>query len=208
VSRRLLTVAALLLLTAPVWAQGPANRAGTERNTATRLKGGLEGTGVVQYDPGSPADSFHKNGPNYSGGYYGNIFDTRNGVPLSPGTITGVSWYQGNLGNYPTSALIDFGPPNGSITTQLALFGPVPLTFNAIGAAVPANGPKFVGLALGFDAFGSVGARSASTNGQGFHAVQRNWPGSTGTALPGENIMIRIAGTVIVPVELMEFDVE
>jgi hypothetical protein len=197
-----------MLLTAPVWAQGPDNKAGTNRNPATRLKGGLEGTGVVQYDPGLPVDSFHKNGPTFTGGYYGNIFDTRNGVPLSPGTITGVSWYQGGLGNYGTRGLVDFGPPNGTITTQLSLTPPAPSTFNAIGAAVPANGPKFVGLALGFDAFGSVGARSASTNGQGFHAVQRNWYGNTGTALPGENIMIRISGTIIVPVELMEFDVE
>ncbi len=204
--REALVAVALLLSTSAAWAQRPTNKAGKERNIAVRVDG-LEGTGVVQYDPGAPADSFHLNGPAYTEGYYGNLFDTRNGVPLSPGTITGVSWYQGAETGY-GYGLVDFGPAGGTITTQLALTSPVPLAFNAITAAVAFPGTKWVGLALGFDAFGSVGARSASTNSQAFHARQRNWYGDTSNSMPGQNIMLRVSGTLIVPVELMEFDVD
>jgi hypothetical protein len=69
--------------------------------------------------------------------------------------------------------------------------------------------PGFLGGVFVSSAFGSsadsVGGRQASTNGQGFHAT--GWLGGGGT-FPNTNAMVRVTGSVSVPVELQTFDVE
>ncbi len=172
----------------------------------TLRRGPLEGTGVVRYDPGAPADDFYRNGPSYDAGYYGNVFATQNGQNLSSGTITGVSWYQGALGLY-DDALVVFGRAYGTMSTGITVLDPQPYAFNAVSVSVPFEIPKFVGLALGFDAFGSVGGRSATTNGQGFHGRQRAWYNTNGNPVTGVNLMVRISGNMVIPVELIEFEV-
>ncbi len=169
-----------------------------------------EGTGTVQYDPGAPADGFPVG--SFSFNYFGNRFDTRNGVPLSPGTVTGVSFYAGNPGTlYPTHIAV-FGRLGATLSNYAFVTGVAPLTFNAFPVSLSFNSTLFAGILArtygNGGVFGSVGARSASTNGQGFHGVQRAFYPATTSSLTGTNIMLRLSGTLIVPVELQEFDVE
>ena len=171
-----------------------------------------EGVGTVQYDPGAPADGFlvGASGSNYDD-YFGNLFDTRNGAPLSPGTITGVSWYQGAIGS-PYAVVVN-GAPGATLTYFFVTGVSTSNTFFNVPAAIAAPSPRIVGLGLynsfyGAEYFGSMGLRSASTNNMGFHGIQRSFfPGDTNT-LPGQNAMFRVSGTIIVPVELMEFDID
>ena len=76
--------------------------------------------------------------------------------------------------------------------------------------SVPVLG-SFVGGAFAFSpnsSFGSLGLRSATTNAQGFHGIQRNFVGNVSNTLPCRNVMFRVSGNVIIPVELLEFEVE
>jgi len=198
---------ALLVVGTSTAQKNLSGQLGDNRVRATSVSIDPEGTGSVIYDPGTPADTFltGSNGSYPFANYFGNLFDTQNGNPLSPGTITAVSWYQGAAPG--TFVFVDFANATGSITTQLSATGIAANAFNAITASVSAPGPKFVGVAMYQASFGSVGARSASTNGQGFHGVQRGFYPYTNT-LTGQNVMVRVAGTIVVPVELMEFDVE
>ncbi|MCZ6506625.1 MAG: hypothetical protein O7A04_01060, partial [Acidobacteria bacterium] len=84
----------------------------------------------------------------------------------------------------------------------------LPSTFNSLPVSVPVTGAFFGGLAAQAGLFASVGMRSASTNGQGFHGRQRSFGGVVSNTLPGQNIMFRVSGDIIVPVELLEFEVE
>ncbi|MCZ6507450.1 MAG: hypothetical protein O7A04_05305, partial [Acidobacteria bacterium] len=136
----------------------------------------------------------------------GKTFDTRNGNPLSPGSISGVSWYQGAVTG--SIGVVAYGSP-GATLGFILVSGVAPYAFNAASAAIPvATGAQFVGLALYGGVFGSVGMRSASTNGQGFHGHVRNFFGGGYVVLSGQNAMVRVSGSVIVPVELMEFELE
>ncbi len=169
-----------------------------------------EGVGTVQYDPGAPADDFGlTNVFNYNY-WYGNNFDTRNGQPLSPGTITNISWYQGGVGL--NIAYLLGAPIGGPFTFISPVLVYTSNTFFNIPANIAAPSPRFVGVAgityNQVNYFGSVGLRSASTNNQGFHGTQRAFTTGFTGSLPGQNAMVRVSGTIIVPVELMEFDVE
>jgi hypothetical protein len=66
----------------------------------------------------------------------------------------------------------------------------------------------FAGFAVGNGSFGNIGLRSATTNGQIFHGVQRGFSPASSVPLAGQNAMVRIAGNVVIPVELLEFEVE
>jgi len=162
-----------------------------------------DGTGTVRYDPGVPADAM-LNAPTTYG--FGNLFDTRSGSPLSfPGTVTFVSWYHGTL---PTAAVFIF-PPGGTTFGLAYSAGPAPpLTFVGINVALSVPGAFVGGLFVYSGSFASVGVRSATTNAQGFHGVQRLFNGGVSNTLPGQNVMIRVSGNVIIPVELLEFEVE
>ncbi len=209
----------LLLLTTTVAsgvAAQPLTVADEERIDEAERKGALLalGTGAVRYDPGAPADALLTGGgPGLYTDYFGNVFDTRNGAPLSPGTITRVSWYAGNAGTYAASTqIVAFGPPSGSISTYGLISGVAPLAFNSVTAALPFSGSIFGAiLARTYGqggVFGSVGARSASTGSQGFHGVLKSFYAGNTSVLPGQNVMIRVSGTLVVPVELMEFELQ
>jgi hypothetical protein len=181
---------------------------------AHQVSGQRQGVGTVQYDPGAPADAFGL--APYPLNYFGNRFDTSNGNPLSfPGTVTGVSWYQGLLGYYGPIAIAIAGPPATSLSLTAVATSVAPNAFNSVGVSWPFGGAFIAGLvnpaspaggAGGY--FGSLGLRSASTNAQGFHGIQRNWSGAVSNALPGQNAMVRVSGNVVIPVELLEFEVE
>ncbi len=184
------------------------------RVPARQVSGVPEGTGTVQYDPGAPADGFLI--AQLPTDYFGNRFDTRNGSPLSfPGTLTRVSWYQATLGTLGPLAIGDLAPLGGPLSLQFTATGIVPNAFNSISVAWPVGGPFFVGMLARVYAggppngpFGSVGLRSASTNAQGFHGIQRSFNGAVSNTLPGQNVMVRVSGDIIIPVELLEFEVE
>lgn len=173
------------------------------------------GAGIVVYDPGAPADSvLGQQGPSAT---VGNRFSSRNGNPLSPGSFYFASAYMANatLGG---GLFVLWGPPTGG-------GGAPAIASFTIGTIAPTGTfgvtvtPIFVGsdflagvyVNSGQPSRGQVGLRSASTNGQGFHGMQISFGGGAGAnyaSLGGQNAMVRAAGTFIVPVELMEFDVE
>lgn len=177
-----------------------------------RSPGAELGTGTVQYEPGTPADAL-LSGTGFNNNYFGNFFDTRNGSPLSPGTVTLLSWYQGAVGTANIGFGI-FGPATGGATTYVVIASPAPYAFNAAVVNWPAPGPFFAGMLEVTQQtccinVGNGGARSTSYNGQGFHGQQRGFVNSPSTViLPGQNMMARATGSIIIPVELLEFEVE
>ncbi|MEZ5330549.1 MAG: hypothetical protein R2991_00540 [Thermoanaerobaculia bacterium] len=170
--------------------------------------GGIEGTGVVQYDPAGPADSFAGVVPNL----VGNVFDTRAGAPLDTGNVSQMAFYHGGSdATFPYVGVIELSPFN--VITVPAFSGLVPFSFNTvpITGAPSVSPPFFAGVVMGntFASSGdSVGMRSASTLGQGFHAGSLPY-GGPNIPLAGRNAMVRVAGSVwVMPVELMDFDIQ
>lgn len=176
---------------------------------------GLPGVvGTVQYEPGAPADLFRTavNGNEI----IANLFDSASGTSLQAGTVTAASFYPGAVtGAY--AIISAFGPPTGGGGAPgLAIYyvsGANPFNFNAFNLNLGV-GPTFVlGQYVGsFDGPDSAGLRNATYNGQGFHGAQLNFISAglaTGfTLLPEENSMIRASGDILIPVELMNFEVE
>ncbi len=194
------------------WAQGPASRSWKEpRNTVARSRGASLGTGTVQYDPGAPADALVTGTPGTNDNYFGNLFDTRSGSPLVPGTVTQISWYQGRVGAS-NIGLPVFGPATGAPNVYLFVGSPVAYGFNAVAVSWAASGPFFAGVAeisqeTGYADIGNGGVRSATYNSQGFHGQQRGFFGGT-AILSGQNVMARVSGSIIIPAELLEFEVD
>lgn len=173
------------------------------------------GSGIVVYDPGAPADALlGQNGPSIT---IGNRFSSRNGSPLSPGSVYFLSFYLANatLGG---GLAVLWGPPTGG-------GGAPSIASFTIGTIPPTgtNGVSFTPIFVGSDFLagiylnsgqpsrGQMGLRSASANGQGFHGMQISFGGGGGAnyaSLAGQNAMMRAAGTFIIPVELIEFEVE
>lgn len=199
---------------------GPAATAPVERGDlgskafAKPLKFAGEVVGTIQYDPGVPADTFRTDtGPGNQ--IVANQFDSAEGSPLlATGTLSRVTFYpQVQDGNAILSIL---GPVQGTVAQVLAtvqISGVVNGTFNQVSAlGIPVGSSFLVGQYLGtFNGPDSVGMRSASYAGQGFHGAQLNFAGSVATnftTLPGQNTMIRANGNILVPVELMSFEVE
>ena len=76
----------------------------------------------------------------------------------------------------------------------------------AVGADFMAG--QYVGS---FDGPDQAGLRAASVAGQGFHAHQMNFVGTIATGvvpLPGQNSMFRATGNILMPVELMDFQIQ
>ncbi len=169
---------------------------------ARQVSGKPEGTGTVQYDPGGPPDALLSNA---SATYlFGNLFNSQSGSPLNSGTITGLSWYQGAL----PSAVPVLAPFSASPIFAVLAVGTAS-TFNSINVSVAVPGSFFGGVAAPTGtAFASVGMRSASTNGQGFHGLQRDFYGGVILPMPTTNVMFRVSGNIIIPVELLEFEVD
>jgi hypothetical protein len=186
--------------------------AGTRVPNKKAVVVGPPSQGTVAYDPGPPQDFFRTyDGTNRS---VGNVFNTRNGNPLLPGPLSFVTVYPIAVGGDVIVSV--FGAPVGSNAPLLQFVtgtGVASNTFNAVPVS-PSVGSSFLaGQYLGTFGSGpdSIGIRSASFNGMGFHAMQINFAGATsGTGfqtIQGQNAMVRASG-VVVPVELMNFKVE
>lgn len=204
--------AALLLAGTTAWAVSqyldplPDQRSGPTPNAVQG--GGIEGTGVVQYDPAGPADSF----AGVIGRIVGNVFDTRMGQPLETGNVSQMAFYHGGSdATFPYVGVVELSP--FSVITTPSFSGVVPFTFNTVPiTGAPSVSPPFFAGMLVSNAFtssgDSVGMRSASTGGQGFHAGSLPFGGPV-IDLAGRNAMVRVAGSIwVVPVELMDFDVQ
>jgi hypothetical protein len=159
------------------------------------------GVGTVQYDPGAPPDSIATGGALI---LYGNQFNSRNGSPLSSGTVTRISWY---AGPGVTFSPVWFAPGGGNATWLGCCFSIASNTFNSVSLTLAVPNSFFVGIHAG-QGLGQPGMRSASTNGQGFHALNRNPTVGSTIILSIQNVMVRVSGDVIIPVELLEFEVE
>lgn len=175
-----------------------------------------QGIGVIQYDPGSPAGVRFANAPNV---FIGNLFDTQSGAPLSPGTLYAISWYHGPATGkgYASFMIVPStaaSPILGSLqnvqtyATNVASFSPisvVPPFFVGIAAGAPKAGAR------GQSSFTQIGYATLSTNSQGFHGSQRTFSGGgPGARAPitSQNLLVRATGSVAIPVELLEFEVE
>lgn len=174
--------------------------------------------GTITYDSGFPTTAFG------GGELVGNHFDTHTGIPVcNPGTISTIQ------------ALVVPGPANTTSSAGFVILGPQTTTMTMGGAAAlfstftAATGVidsiSFAGLGVtytGSDFFVLLGdfansyvpvVGTGSTLGQGHHAVV----GYTGMAFPNItrtfdfgnvfNSFVRARG-VIVPVELMKFEVD
>ena len=179
---------------------------------AQRPSSAPEGTGTIQYDPGAPNDTILAS--TVPSRVFGNIFNSRSGSPLSPGTVTQVSFYAANTGGNMTSAIVRIAPLGGAPFTTLAVTSPAIDAFNAVPVSVAVGPSFFVGVDGLRSATGGgfsgvpVGGRSASYAGQGFHGVRRTPGGVPSVTLSGINAMVRASGNIVIPVELLEFEIE
>jgi hypothetical protein len=212
-SKRLILIVVALFVAAAVVVAQPNKRTGGHSKKVTASKGLPGVVGTVQYEPGAPADLFRSGSSNE---IYANLFNSGNGTALQAGTVSAASFYPGNVtGVY--AVISAFGAPTGGGGAPgLAIYyvsGVAPFTFNNISMNLGV-GPTFVlGQYAGlFDGPDSAGMRNATYNGQGFHGAQLNFLSAglaTGfTLLPEENAMIRASGDILIPVELMNFEVE
>ncbi len=205
----------LLLIgsTLTLLAQHPREGKGT-KITAKQQSQHVKDFGTVAYDPGAPQDSFRGfSGTNQS---VGNIFSSANGSPLQTGTVTAVTVFPIAVGSDVIVTL--YGPPTGGGNAAnlgfFTVFGMVNSTFNVANLTVPV-GPTFLaGIYIGTFGSGpdSIGMRSVSANGQGFHAMQVDFGNSTSasnfTLISGQNAMVRASGDILTPVELLNFSLE
>ena len=206
----LLTVSAAASAQEPMkrWEQG--ERLGSPVPGLERLER-LEGTGIIQYDPGSP-DGTRTAGQGFT--FLGNLFDTRNGSPLSPGTITQIQWYNGNAGAKGSDDMFlgIFPDGGGNVTDFIDSVDSFAFNTYALSVGPLGGSPVFVGFYAGVGPTEgppvSIGYASGSYNGQGFHGSQRTFSGVVGSSIPSQNMVIRITGSLVVPVELLEFDLD
>ena len=168
--------------------------------------GSTRGTATIQYDAGTP-DIPNGGSP---GPLVGNLFNSQNGSPLNAGTVYAATVI---FGSAPYANRLRFFGPLGGGTTAPYLGGvPTPPTgrFTFPPIAVPSS--FLAGVSPNLASFLMMDTDSIS--GQGFHARywDRNNPSGRATQVqlyPGVNAMIRVSGDIaVVPVELMEFDVE
>lgn len=197
-----------------------AQAAGMRVIRADRTAPAPEGTGVIRYDPGSPTGIRFADG-----GYYflGNNFDSQSGTPLSLGTISGFSWYQGPVSGKGGLASFIVVPSTGASPIGGTVSGVSTYATNAVvfSGPISVQPPFFVGVFAAQpqaaeeggrgSSFNQIGFNTQSTNSQAFHASQRTFSGGgQGTRAPiaNQNISLRVSGNVAIPVELLEFEIE
>jgi hypothetical protein len=145
-----------------------------------------------------------------NGNIVGNVFDIGGAGPLSTGSVTQMAFYiGGGDATFPYAAIVELSP--FALITLPGFTGIVPFTFNTVPIGVPTVDIPFMGGVLVSSFFtssaDSVGMRSASTRGLGYHAGSLPYGGPV-ISLGNRNAMVRVGGSIWVPVELMSVDVE
>lgn len=184
--------------------------------------------GRLRYDTGVPADLFSTNGGN-TDQTVGNRFtaDELTNTTLTMLTITAVSLYGRSVG---TADPFDpgfsfFEAPVGTTAATIGYRGAatnfprmslVPVGIGAVTVPQTFLAAMYQGTFAGSDEIGMVTDSRIANNGTsttplGFHAFQMDFNSGAGsgyTPIAGQNAMLRVLGTAILPVELMTFEIE
>ncbi len=174
------------------------------------LDKGPLGTATIQYDPGE-ADTVNAGIP---GPLVGNLFNSQYGEPLASGTM-----YQASAWipvNYPVRFAV-FGPPTAAGSAP-RIGSAVVNTYDTVARVTfspPLSVPGSFLVGVRPNLAQGLSMATRSTHGQGFHGhywdeTVKGMGDATGIqALPGQNAVLRVRGNVaVVPVELLEFDLE
>lgn len=172
--------------------------------------------GTIVYDTGTVSGFVAA-----SGWTVGNHFDTAAGSPvLAPGTVTRFTYFVLSLGGYANGYLTVYdNPTTGGAAPMLTWTSLTPLvgSWNTVTLSVNYTGPAFLAglynwVTATTTANGETcGLDSGAVGGQGYHAMAINWGSPSGsgfTTLGSYNALLRASGNILVPVELMEFEVE
>ncbi len=185
--------------------------------------------GRLRYDTGAPADLISTNGGN-TDQTVGNRFTATEltNTTLTMFTVTGISMYahSGTGTNDPFDPGFSFfNPPVGTTAATIGYRGAATNfpadSFAPVGIAsitVPRTflAGMYQGTFAGSDEIGMVTDSRVANNGTsttplGFHAFQMDFNSGVATgyaAIAGQNAMLRVLGSQILPVELMEFTAE
>jgi hypothetical protein len=212
-------VAVGLILTS---ASGPwvdaAERPGSASRTARAriVPSAPQLIGTVTYDTAVNV-GFHPDSPSAGQNrVVGNRFDSALGGPLLPtGMVSFLTVFPANNGPQTVSIAL---PPSSMATAMVLDFVTAPLVagaFNSVPFAPAVTvGPDFLGLFLGTfgtaHGMGLLGMSDMATMGQGYHAVQAFYAAGMLNMIevvPNRNAMLRATGDILVPVELMDFQI-
>ena len=170
--------------------------------------------GTIQYDDGIVTAA-----PVVTSNAYGNRFDTAKdagGTPLgiaSNGSITKMSFFivsGAGTDNVFISLFDQLSGTSGNLLTSLSVplsAGSGALNVHTFGAPINYSGNTFL-AGVWYVAGDTVGLGGGTRNSQGHHGMHINDIVVTGfTPLPNLNALVRVAGDVL-PVELMNFEIE
>jgi hypothetical protein len=171
--------------------------------------------GTVTYDTGVNAGFHPDSASPGQNRVVGNRFNSALGEPLlMTGMVSFLTVFPANTGPQSVSLVT---PPTTMGTAMVLDFVTAPLIagqFNSVPFPAVAVGPDFLGMFLGTfgtaHAAGLLGMSDMATMGQGYHAVQAFYLAQMVTSIevvPNRNAMLRATGDILVPVELMEFEV-
>lgn len=187
---------------------GPKAKAVKGRVQAKRASDAPHVVGTVTYDTGTNNAGFSSG----AGTNVGNHFNSALGGPLlMTGNVASLSIFPAGTGGYVTV----FGPPNTMGTAanlgSFQFLGAAPAAFNVVALPGIPVGPDFLAGLWQNGSQVAVGMDNMTANGQGFHAfnLNTNFPGAgTGfTPIPSRNALVRAIGNILVPVELMNFQI-
>jgi hypothetical protein len=168
--------------------------------------------GTITYDTGTNFAFQPKAGTTIPG----NRFDSALGGPLKTGMVTMFTVFPGLTAN---QSFTFWGPPNSlNSAMTIAPFmmaNIVGSQFNAVTLAAPVDtGPSFLvtlfGQLIAPPGSNLLGMDDMTINGQGFHAIigTTMLPNLTMVApIPNRNALLRVSGSILTPVELMDFEV-
>ena len=172
--------------------------------------------GTVTYDTGVNA-GFHPDSPSAAQNrIVGNRFNSALGGPLlMTGMVSFLTVFPANNGPQSVSLV---APPTTMGTAMVLDFVTAPLVaggFNSVPFQPAITvGPDFLGMFLGTfgtaHAAGLLGMSDMATMGQGYHAVQGFYFAQMASMIevvPNRNAMLRATGDILVPVELLGFEI-
>jgi hypothetical protein len=187
----------------------------TRRVQARIVPAAPQVVGTVTYDTAVNA-GFHPDSANPAQNrIVGNRFNSALGGPLlMTGMVSFLTVFPANTGPQSVSLI---APPTTMGTAMVLDFVTANLIagqFNSVPFPAVAVGPDFLGMFLGTfgtaHAAGLLGMSDMATMGQGYHAVQAFYLAQMVASIevvPNRNAMLRATGDILVPVELMEFEV-
>jgi hypothetical protein len=217
--RKTVLVAIGLVLAGLCWSTAHAaerSRRGSKRVKAKIVPRTPLVVGTITYDTGVNA-GFHPDAPVAGQNrFVGNRFNSALGAPLlMTGMVSMLTAYPAQDGVQSVSIAT---APTTMDTAMVIVFLNAPMMghqFNSVTFSPNVTvGPDFLGLFLGafsvHQPAGLVGMSDMGTKGQGYHAIEGFYDRGLATMIqpvPGRNAMLRVTVDILVPVELMDFEV-